>query len=76
GLDERFCSHVTEAEISPFFALSFLESTGRSRISCAAQDCGKTEGLKRCAWCRAVSYCSALCQKSDWKRHKLVCKKQ
>ncbi|KAK0207079.1 hypothetical protein DFS33DRAFT_1486591 [Desarmillaria ectypa] len=76
GLDKRFCNYVTAAAISPFFALSFLESTGRSQIRCAAQDCGKTEGLKLCARCRATSYCSALCQKSDWKRHKVVCKKE
>ncbi|KAK0243382.1 hypothetical protein EDD85DRAFT_814852 [Armillaria nabsnona] len=76
GLDKRLCNYVTAAAISPFFALSFLESMGRSQIRCAAQDCSKTEGLKRCARCRMISYCSALCQKSDWKRHKAVCKKE
>ncbi|KAK0190369.1 hypothetical protein F5146DRAFT_1043975 [Armillaria mellea] len=48
----------------------------RSQIRCGAQDCNKTEGLKRCARCKAISYCSALCQKLDWKRHKAVCKKE
>ncbi|KAK0443908.1 uncharacterized protein EV420DRAFT_1575331 [Desarmillaria tabescens] len=76
GLDKKFCNYVTTAAISPLFALSFLESMGRSQIRCAAQDCGKKEGLRLCARCRTVSYCSALCQKSDWKRHKVVCKKE
>lgn len=76
GLDKRFCNYVTAAAISPLFALPFLESMDRSQIRCAAPGCSKTEGLKRCARCRVTSYCSALCQKSDWKRHKAVCKKE
>ncbi|GMI42759.1 hypothetical protein TeGR_g13886 [Tetraparma gracilis] len=31
-------------------------------------------GAKKCAACKAVRYCSADCQRGDWKRHKSVCK--
>ena len=30
--------------------------------------------LQRCATCRIAQYCSAACQKKDWKSHKQVCK--
>jgi hypothetical protein len=31
--------------------------------------------LLRCAGCKSAHYCSAGCQKEDWKMHKLMCKK-
>ncbi|KAF8169934.1 hypothetical protein BJ912DRAFT_933544 [Pholiota molesta] len=30
--------------------------------------------LNRCGGCELVRYCGADCQKSDWKRHKKICK--
>jgi hypothetical protein len=44
----------------------------RSR-SC--QKCGKTDNIKMCGRCRNVFYCSVKCQRSDWKNHKINCKK-
>jgi hypothetical protein len=35
--------------------------------------CGKSEGVKRCARCKAVVYCGIEHQKADWKTHKLFC---
>jgi hypothetical protein len=32
------------------------------------------EGGKACSGCHEMPYCSAECQKSDWRIHKLVCK--
>mmetsp|Transcript_23536 Transcript_23536/g.22568 ORF Transcript_23536/g.22568 Transcript_23536/m.22568 type:complete len:138 (-) Transcript_23536:243-656(-) len=31
------------------------------------------ESSKRCSRCKAIWYCSAECQRSDWKTHKKVC---
>lgn len=36
--------------------------------------CEKRQGkLKKCSACHVTCYCSAECQKKDWKEHKLVC---
>ncbi len=43
--------------------------------TCAANDCSKTDNLKRCAKCETTAYCSRDCQKSDWKTHKKTCTK-
>ena len=36
--------------------------------------CGKRPAKKRCAGCGTIPYCSAVCQRKDWKHHKSVCK--
>jgi hypothetical protein len=39
-------------------------------------NCGNTTGpLSACSQCKQVFYCSKECQKSDWKSHKLNCRK-
>jgi hypothetical protein len=50
-------------------------------ILCNNPSCGNTEGVseaaaasKRCSGCKC-RYCSAACQKADWKRHKEACKR-
>lgn len=35
--------------------------------------CGKAHGLKKCARCKRISYCSSACQRQDWTEHKKVC---
>ena len=41
--------------------------------SCANPACTGT-GTKTCVRCRQSTYCSQLCQKQDWPRHKGLCK--
>jgi hypothetical protein len=36
--------------------------------------CGNPCDLKRCSVCHTARYCSAACQKMDWRIHKKVCK--
>ena len=38
--------------------------------------CRKESKLMKCAVCEKVKYCSAKCQKDDWKRHKVFCGKK
>jgi hypothetical protein len=44
--------------------------------TCQVCERGTAEGLKLsfCKSCRSVSYCSRVCQKTDWKSHKVICK--
>jgi hypothetical protein len=35
--------------------------------------CEETRSTKRCGGCHTMHYCSAKCQKKDWRQHKLVC---
>lgn len=36
--------------------------------------CCENKGTKTCSECRDIAYCSAKCQKADWKYHKHLCK--
>lgn len=87
---EPFAKHVTRIAISPLFAVSYLDPVGQEFGKMMSNDwetmenlikkegcynCGKGGGgLLRCARCKKASYCSAECQKADWKKHKQVCR--
>ena len=39
--------------------------------------CGRLDrGLLRCAGCSTALYCDRACQRADWKRHAMICKKR
>jgi len=40
--------------------------------SCSSNGC-QNNGLLQCSQCKKQYYCSTLCQKKDWKVHKLEC---
>jgi len=45
-------------------------------LECCRPDCKVSASetkLAQCARCRTVTYCSAACQKADWKRHRPTC---
>ncbi|KAF4512046.1 hypothetical protein G6O67_001231 [Ophiocordyceps sinensis] len=79
--------NAVRVAISPTYAVPFVEDvidpsltdklTAR-RERC--RGCGKGEGgspvvtLKKCARCIRARYCSAECQKKDWKKHRMECK--
>lgn len=76
GLWKKFAPHVTRLALSPLFAVSYLETVGRDPNAHKCSVCrgrGKPK-LKECGGCKKVRYCSAECQKKDWKTHKLKCK--
>ncbi len=85
-----FAPYVTRAAISPLFAVPFIDSIGADLMNASRgsgrdgqkdkNSCVKCFGpgkpkLLVCGACKNASYCSASCQKADWKVHKQVCKK-
>jgi hypothetical protein len=72
---KEFAPYVTRAALSPLFAVSYLETVGRDPDAHKCSVCrgrGKPK-IKACAKCKKVRYCSAECQKKDWKAHKPKC---
>ncbi|EIW80771.1 hypothetical protein CONPUDRAFT_125643 [Coniophora puteana RWD-64-598 SS2] len=58
---------------------SATSSVGRAAPPPNGESCAKCHGpgqpsLLQCGRCKAVKYCSAQCQREDWKTHKQVCK--
>ncbi|KAK2465897.1 hypothetical protein APHAL10511_001538 [Amanita phalloides] len=82
-----FAPYATRAAISPLFSVPFIDTIGvgvfkdTDHVDHMDQEtCAKCHGpgkpkLMFCAGCKAVRYCSADCQKADWKTHKRSCKK-
>lgn len=73
---KEFAPYVTQVALSPLFAVSYLETVGRDPDAHKCSVCrgrGKPK-IKVCASCKKVRYCSAECQKGDWKAHKPKCR--
>lgn len=78
---------VTRIAIGPIFGVPYVEGVGdlldmaRQRMDARSEDkCARCSGpgkpkLLVCGGCKGINYCSASCQKEDWKKHKLACKK-
>lgn len=55
--------------------ITALKSNKKRRGNKCCEHCGNTSrNLMQCAGCQKVEYCSHICQKSDWKAHKMFCK--
>jgi len=78
---ESAAPFVTRIAIGPIFGVPYVESVGdftdMMKLESDCASCGGPEKPKLlvCGACKSTSYCSAGCQKEDWKKHKLVCKK-
>ena len=80
---------VTRIAIGPIFGVPYIESVGgitdkmmqqfdkesKERDRCARCGGPGKPKLLVCGACKSTSYCSVGCQKEDWKKHKLTCKK-
>jgi hypothetical protein len=75
---------VTRIAIGPIFGVPYVESVGdftdttreeSDNVRCARCGGPGKPKLLVCGACKSTSYCSAACQKEDWKKHKLACKK-
>jgi MYND finger len=45
-------------------------------MSDSCKVCGKTSSLMNCKRCKSVAYCSADCQRQDWKNNKPICQRE
>ena len=81
---------VTRIAIGPIFGVPYIESVGdftgtaaqgldkeleERRDKCARCGGPGKPKLLVCGNCKSISYCSAGCQREDWKKHKPTCKK-
>jgi len=79
--------YVTRIAIGPLYGVPYAENVGRfleglmaekpSGLGKRCQKCGGAGKPKLlfCGRCKGVSYCSADCQRADWKTHKGTCHK-
>ncbi|KAF8906810.1 hypothetical protein CPB84DRAFT_1769725 [Gymnopilus junonius] len=76
ALWKEVAPYVTRVALSPLFAVSYLETVGRHPDAHKCSVCRRKGNprLKECTGCKKVRYCSAECQKKDWKTHKPKCK--
>ncbi|KAF7363872.1 hypothetical protein MSAN_01045200 [Mycena sanguinolenta] len=63
-----FAKYSTRIALSPLFAVSYVENVGRKDRSCCV--C-RAKAPFRCPKCKKDRYCSTVCQKKDWGRHRL-----
>lgn len=80
GAQERFQLnvHVANQDLKALLATAFrhtdLQLMERIGQIGACRVCQKsTDQMKKCGACKVTKYCSAECQKKDWKEHRLVC---
>ncbi|POR39269.1 T-complex protein 1 subunit zeta [Tolypocladium paradoxum] len=84
---DKAAPSAVRVAICPTYAVPFVEDVadtsshdlGALPQTKRCRKCGKTEGkdggaLKKCSRCVKVKYCSAECQKQDWKKHRTECK--
>jgi hypothetical protein len=68
--------HIEEhVHLCPKFPDELYEEKGLEKIV-KCRRCRMETKLMKCSVCEKVSYCGAKCQKEDWGRHKLFCKKK
>jgi hypothetical protein len=85
--EEAARKYATRIAISPTFAVPYVANVidgdfaeeGSLQVPqdrcrhCGATDAKSGGALRRCTRCLEVKYCSAECQKRDWKKHRMEC---
>jgi hypothetical protein len=52
------------------------EKRGEGNLKNLCENCLKDDCKNKCGSCKSVYYCSTECQKKNWEKHKLICKKK
>ncbi|KAK4099165.1 hypothetical protein N658DRAFT_174868 [Parathielavia hyrcaniae] len=73
-----YASALVEELIAPDLARAVAEEmAGKVVVVSKCRNCGKPGSeevrLKKCSRCLEAVYCSAECQKKDWKKHRMEC---
>lgn len=66
-----WCFHICIL-YAAFDLVLLLENKGAHSSRCG--ECGRPHASKRCALCRAVVYCSEVCQRRNWTEHRIHCR--
>ncbi|KAI2602609.1 hypothetical protein GGR54DRAFT_623626, partial [Hypoxylon sp. NC1633] len=90
--DDVASRHAVRIAVSPTFSAPSVEDIvdfdllntqtqlGRLQLDkcrgCNATEAKSGGALLRCGRCKDAAYCSAECQRSDWKKHRMECKPQ
>jgi len=75
AVGDKLSSATSSASSSASAAARVGGTAALASYTCAAPGCVKT-GQFQCSSCKLVRYCSLECQKEDWRRHKLTCKRK
>lgn len=82
AISPTFAVPFVEEVIDPNMAKGLSGPSGNMNVlgdqTLRCRNCGSVEGkgggpLKKCMRCLKVRYCSADCQKKDWKKHRMEC---
>ena len=69
NIDQRESSERKRPELKPMRA----KERGESKV---CEVCRKVSAtVKKCGGCKKLAYCSQVCQKADWKKHRMRCGK-
>jgi hypothetical protein len=74
-----YASALVEELIAPELTQAVTDDlSGKGEGKTVGRNCGKVEGiegvtLRRCTRCLGAVYCSAECQRTDWKKHRMEC---
>ncbi|XP_021346901.1 uncharacterized protein LOC110446199 [Mizuhopecten yessoensis] len=78
GTNRFFCADNLSGSVLDFDDDHNKQSNKKGTVSAPYSSCcvcGKAnDSVKLCTRCKMVCYCSKMCQRQDWKSHKLQCK--
>ena len=68
--DLSFTEHIINGE-----AKTCPMSSGNSVPIASCDHCGKSDNLFKCSSCKLAQYCDRNCQRANWPKHKVICKR-